>query len=297
MDLIKTFLYFAIFKHPLTKEEAKNFCQYKTENIDADLELLVQKKFLYELDGYYLPYNNDSWIKRRIKGNELAEKKMDKARKMSKILSQFPFVRSVMISGSLAKGYMDKSSDIDFFVIMKSGNIAISKAMIGLFRRFFAPKSLCVNYMISEDNLHIKKQNIYTAVEMATLIPTIDSGLFEPFMNKNMTWVREFLPNATINENSILPMRSGLIKKFGEFVLSTALADRFDEKLRTIYLKRSGLKLVKNKINKTEEQVINKGILKLHNKSYQSRIMDMYETYEQNFNSGEELIFNRHFYD
>ena len=297
MDLIKTFLYFAIFKHPLTKEEAKNFCQYKTDNIDEDLALLVEKKFLYKIDDYYLPYNNDSWIKRRIAGNVLADKKMGKARRMSKVLSQFPFVRSVMISGSLAKSYMDETSDIDFFVIMKPGNIAISKTMIGLFRRFFASKSLCVNYMISEDNLHIKKQNIYTAVEMATLIPTIDSGLFEPFMRENIHWVRSFLPNAIIQENSILPMKSGKLKQLGEYLLTSRLANKIDDKLRQIYLKRSGLQLGPNKVKKGGEQVINKGILKLHNKSYQSRIMDMYEQYEQNFDSGEELVFNRHFYD
>lgn len=297
MDLIKTFLYFAIFKHPLTKEEAKNFCQYKTDNIDDDLALLVEKRFLYKIDEYYLPFNTSSWVERRKAGNNLADKKMGKARRMSKILSQFPFVRSVMISGSLAKGYMDETSDIDFFVIMKSGNIAISKAMIGLFRRFFASKSLCVNYMISEDNLHIKKQNIYTAVEMATLIPTIDSGLFEPFMQENMNWVRTFLPNAIIDQNAILQMKSGKIKQLSEYVLASKLADRLDERLRKVYLKRSGLNLTPNKIKKNEEQVINKGILKLHNKSYQSKIMDMYTQYEQNFDSGQELIFNRHFYD
>lgn len=297
MDLIKTFIYFAIFKHPLTKEEAKNFCQYKTNNIDSDLELLVQKKLLYKIDDYYLPYNHESWVKRRIKGNLKAVEKMEKARKMSKILSQFPFVRSVMISGSLAKGYMDETSDIDFFVIMKPGNIAISKAMIGLFRRFFAKKSLCVNYMISEDNLYISKHNIYTAVEMATLIPLIDSGLFTTFIKKNLDWVREFLPNSIIAENTILPMKMGTIKRFSEYILSTSLADVFDEKLRKIYVKRSGINSMPHKVNTNGEQVINKGILKLHNKSYQSKIMGLYETYEQNFDSNNELIFNHHFYD
>jgi len=297
MDLIKTFLYFAIFKHPLTKEEAKNFCQYKTENIDDDLAMLVERGFLFEIDGYYLPYNHDSWVKRRINGNVLAKKKMTQARRMSKILSQFPFIRSVMISGSLAKSYMDETSDIDFFVIMKSGNIAISKAMIGLFRRFFAPKSLCVNYMINEENLHIEKQNIYTAVEMATLIPTIDSGLFEPFMQKNISWVRTFLPNAIIKKNEISPMKLGKIKQLGEYMLSNRLADKLDDRLRAIYIKRSGMQLNPNKIEKNEEQVINKGILKLHNKSYQSRILNMYVDYEENFNSKKDLEFNRHFYD
>lgn len=297
MDLIKTFLYFAIFKHPLTKEEAKNFCQYKTDNIDADLEYLVEKNFIYKIGEYYLPYNHESWIKRRVDGNELAQKKMGKARRMSKILSQFPFVRSVMISGSLAKGYMDKTSDIDFFVIMKSGNIAISKALIGLFRRFFAPKSLCVNYMINENNLHIEKQNIYTAVEMATLIPTVDSGLFEPFMRKNMDWVHTFLPNAIIKKNYISPMKLGVVKQVGEYMLTNRLADQLDHRLRKIYIKRSGMQLNPNKRKKNEEQVINKGILKLHNKSYQSRIINLYQEYEHNFESSEDLEFNRHFYD
>ena len=217
LNLIKTFLYFAIFQHPLTKEEAQNFCQYPTKTIDDELNTLVEQKLLFKIKDYYLPYNYPNWVLRRTNGNALAAKKMGKAKKMANILNYFPYVRSVMVSGSLSKGFMDHKSDIDFFVIMQPGSIAISKFFMGLFRRFFAPKSFCINFIIDSDNLPIKKQNLYTAIEMVTLIPLIDADLYHRFMEVNMPWIREFLPNAKLHKPHILPFRKKGIQTLMEF--------------------------------------------------------------------------------
>ena len=200
MDLIKTFLYFAVFKYPITKDEALSFCPYETDNIDLEIENLIRQKSLFKIGEFYLPYNNPLWVERRIKGNQLAEKKMAKARKMAAFLNRFPFVRSVMISGSLAKGYMDESSDIDFFVIMKPGNIAITKILIGSCRRLFAKKSLCVNFMIDSNHLEMRSKNIYSAVEVATLIPMINFEVYNSFMSANRHWVSAHLPNLVIKQ-------------------------------------------------------------------------------------------------
>lgn len=299
MDLIKTFLYFAIFKHPLTKEEAKNFCQYKTDNIDDDLALLLEKKILYKIDDYYLPYNEPSWVKRRKKGNKLAKETLGKARKMGAILSKFPFVRSVMISGSLSKGYMDEFSDIDFFVIMKPGNITISKLFMGIFERIFAKGNFCVNFLIDSDHLYIKKQNLYTAIELTTLVPIWDSNLFNSFIETNKNWVLEYLPNYKQQTTVPKAMKHGRGKRITEKLLSLYLANYLNKKLIQFYQKRWEKRNKNYDANNkaSGELEIKKGILKFHTSSAQTKILKFYETHQENLaNQGMPRV-KEYFYD
>ncbi len=296
MDLIKTFLYFAVFKHPLTREEAHNFCQFPANSIEGSLNTLLEQKLLFEIGGYYLPYNYPHWVERRIKGGELASQKMKKARRMSKILTYFPFVRSVMISGSLSKGYMDDTSDIDFFLIMRPGSIAISKFMMGLFRRFFAPKSFCINFIIDSNHLNIKKQNLYTAIEMVTLIPTVDDGTYDIFMATNMNWVHKFLPNAVPQKNNALPYKQNWVQSVLEWLLLSRPMVFADTRLRQKYAKRLQKKASKE-THESGEVVIHKGILKLHSKPYQQKILNLYDKYQEDFFNEKRLIFEKSFYD
>lgn len=296
MDLIKTFLYFAVFKHPLTSEEALKFCQYPTDSIDSSLKELLHRDLLFKIGPYYLPYNYPDWVERRQTGGELASKKMAKARRMAKILTYFPYVRSVMISGSLSKGYMDKNSDIDFFLIMKPGSIAISKFLMGLFRRCFAPKSFCINFIIDSENLLIEKQNLYTAIEMVTLIPMIDDTLYDKFMRANLQWIGKFLPNASPMENKALPYSKNLFQWFLEAVCSSLPMTKVDEFLRKQYVKRLQ-KRTGGIGSESDEVIISKGIIKLHGKPYQKKILTLYNKYQEDFFIEKQLVYEKSFYD
>ncbi|MEX0287638.1 MAG: nucleotidyltransferase domain-containing protein, partial [Flavobacteriaceae bacterium] len=267
-----------------------------TSSIAPELKILLKQKVLFNIEGFYLPYDYPIWVERRLGGNALANKKMIKAKKMAKILTYFPYVRSVMVSGSLSKGFMDRTSDIDFFVIMQPGSIAISKFLMGLFRRFFAPKSFCINFLIDSDNLHIKKQDLYTAIEMATLIPLIDDELYDKFMRVNMHWIHKFLPNVSLPKKQFSPFKQPGFQRILEVLCSSALGKKLDHKLRQQYRKR----LAKNaarESHETGEVVIQKGIIKLHGKPYQKKIMNLYNKYQKDFFVERELVFNENFYD
>ena len=296
LELVKTFLYFAIFQYPLTEEEAQNFCQYPTTSITPEIKTLLRQKVLFKIGNFYLPYNYSIWVERRLNGNALANKKMKKAKKMAKILTHFPFVRSVMVSGSLSKGFMDRTSDIDFFVIMSPGSIAISKFLMGLFRRIFAPRSFCINFLIDSDHLYIKKQNLYTAIEMATLIPLIDDNLYDPFMRINMPWIHKFLPNVRLPKKQLIPFKQNKFQLFLEYICSTSAGIKLDEVLRQKYKQRLD-KNVARESHANGEVVIQKGIIKLHGKPYQKKIMNLYDKYQKDFFVERELVFNEHFYD
>ncbi|HEX9827302.1 MAG TPA: hypothetical protein VGA80_11935 [Flavobacteriaceae bacterium] len=268
------------------------------EQVEIELANLLKKKTIYKIDEFYLPINQPDWVKRRINGNRNALRKMKKAKKMAKVLSLFPFVQSVMISGTLSKGYMDKTSDIDFFVITKPGNIVISKFLIGCFRRVFARKSFCVNFLLDWNNLYIKKQNIYSAIEIATLIPVVDSGLYEKFISKNESWVLNFLPNIAFKKNDTFSIKDSFIKRNIENLFSTIFFLKLGNSMLSFYLNKLGKG---NEIHceslKTNELQINNGVFKGHNLNYEKRILTLFERYQKDILRNNRLILRNYFYD
>jgi predicted nucleotidyltransferase len=120
-EIIATLRYFNLFKHPLTADEIYEFLAVKTDrdSLHNTLSNMVNNTIIYQYDDYYLPENNSSHIERRIAGAERATQLMKKAATAANIISKFPFVKSVCISGSLSKGYANEKSDIDFFIIVK----------------------------------------------------------------------------------------------------------------------------------------------------------------------------------
>jgi len=298
MKLLHTFLYFAIFQYPLTKEEALKFSHYKTTSIDDSLEFLIRKKRLFKIGKYYLPKEDQLWVTRREKGNALAQRKMIKAKRMAKILGAFPLVRAVMVSGSLSKGYMDKDSDIDFFVIMQPGNITISKFLIGSFRRLFARDSLCVNFLIDYDHLSIQSRNLYTAMEVVTLIPFSGGDLYNSFITENLAWVHEFLPNITLPKSKVPNPKQTTLKRLGEYILFLPVANWLNAKLLRMYLKTQGSgNSVREESRKNGELVIHKGVFKGHRNLFQKKILSIYEDSQQQISKEEDLELKEYFYD
>jgi len=149
--------------------------------------------------------------------------------------------------------------------------------MMGIFRRLFAPKNFCVNFLIDSDNLYIKKQNIYTATEVVTLIPIIDDGLYDQFMDVNSPWVKNFLPNAQINKNNASSIINSKIRRFLEYVLSTGIANLCDTYLRNFYLRKltQGKEIYEDSLKRGELE-IDKGIFKGHRLSYDKKIITIY---------------------
>ncbi len=299
MISLKTLLYFSIFKYPLKKDEIFTFSSLENEVLlETELSQLLEEGKIFKIDEFYLPINRVDWVERRRNGNKNALIKMKKAKKMAKILNLFPFVQSVMISGTLSKNYMDETTDIDFFVITKPGNIVISKFLIGSYRRLFARKSLCVNFLLDWNNLYIKKQNIYSAIEIATLIPVVDSGLFEKFILANQKWVLNLLPNATFKKNDTFSVKDPFLKRSIEKLLSTKIFLKIGDSMQKFYLKKLGKgKKIHCESLKTNELQIANGIFKGHNLNYEKRILTLFESNQKDFSKNDSLKTSNYFYE
>ncbi len=238
-SILLTLLYFDIFHYPLTEKEILQFSPTTINgSIHQSLNDLIQCKYIYGLKGFYSLHSDLSLVSRRRAGNSLADEKMNLARKFSTIISHFPFVRSIMLSGSISKGYMDASSDIDYFIVTAKGRLWMVRTAMALFRRIFlfnSRKYFCTNYFIDSEHLEIAAKNIFTAIETTTLKPMFGKQHVHEFQTAN-EWCRQFLPNHK-PENGLEDDRRSLLKILCERLLSWKVFDPLERWLRKRFVK------------------------------------------------------------
>src|SRR5258708_17797658 len=86
--ILLTLLYFDIFHYPLTENEIARFSPVALkEDWQRSLVHLIDKKSIYHLNGFYSLHNDSFLASRRSAGNVLAQKKMNVARKFSRLIS------------------------------------------------------------------------------------------------------------------------------------------------------------------------------------------------------------------
>ena len=201
-DILKILGYFDYFGYPLTNADICSFAgnPYCQSDIDETLNELARDKIIFKLDDYYSLQNKLSLADKRRKGNQMAEKQIAIAKKAAKLISRFPFVETVAVSGSLSKHYADDKTDIDFFIITKANRLWIARTLMHLFKKltYISGKQhwFCMNYYVDELGLEIPEKNIFTAMEIITLLPMEGLIQFKKFKEAN-SWADDYFPAYT----------------------------------------------------------------------------------------------------
>lgn len=293
MHIIKTLMYFDIFNYPLNRQEIFEYCFEPIEDInDLDdlLTTLVSRGMLYQHGEFYSIKDDPELVTRRLKGNEEAQKKIKLARRISKLIYSFPFVRGVMLSGSISKNYMDEGSDIDYFIVTAPGRLWVSRMLMVMFKRIFffnSHKFFCVNYFVDYDHLEIEEKNRFTAIETVTLMPTVGTTLYTYFRYAN-EWSKTYFPNfPSRNKSEIQNPGSGPIKCLSEFLLKGWLGEALDKYFMKLTLRRWNDKF-KGTLEEKDFEIAFKTrrhTSKNHPKFYQKRLLDELDRKMENFKS------------
>ncbi len=294
MTPLKPLLYFSLFKYPLTKEEILSFSSCKNEErTTTALKELVDDKVVYKIDDFYSLEDDSNLIKRRLAGNKGAKGISKKADRMSKLISKFPFVEGVGLSGALSKGFYDEDGDIDFFIITAPERLWIARTLLILYKKIFllnSKKYFCVNYFVSENALEIEEKNLFTATELVTLIPKYGNGSFHKFYNDN-DWAYTKFPNKSYTKSldALKPINKSRLSSFVERVLKGALGDRLDNFFLRITYKKWKVKF--NALERDQFDIALKStpdVSKHHPKNFQQKVINRlnqkYREYEKKYN-------------
>jgi hypothetical protein len=285
-NILAALAYFDLFNYPLTMDEVFLNLPAKCnqQEFEFALRCLVIDRVVYHFDKFYTLKNDYFLIERRINGNAKAENMMVTARRVGDFLIRFPYVRGIAISGSLSKNFADETSDIDLFIITTKNRLWIARTIMHLFKKltFLVNKHqyFCMNYYIDELELQIREKNIYTAIEVATLIPLHGDTVFEQFYIDN-AWTREYLPNKCLRLTTAQSLKRSSLKSFTEMLFNNWLGNKIDNLLLKISAKRWVKNVELKKLN-------DKGIImgmdtgKHHSKPdpqfFQNKLIGKYQT-------------------
>jgi hypothetical protein len=176
-----------------------------------------------------------------MRGNDLAEKLQPVAIRQARLIARFPFVRGVMASGSFSKGYMDQKSDLDFFIITEPKRLWIARTLLVFYKRLFlfnSHKYFCVNYFVDSEHLMIEEKNLFTATELATLIPLSGASLYLKLQEAN-AWITGMFPNYDPRPvNGVEEQARGWFKVLIEKVIDVVAPTRLERFFKNLTLRR-----------------------------------------------------------
>ena len=198
-----------------------------------------------------------------------------------------PFMKMVLVSGSLAMGNSKDESDIDLIIIAKKKRIWIVRTFVTLLTSILGVRrhsnvtknKICLNHYITDKSLRIPFESLYNAQSYLHLINIYDSKedkkLFRKFQEDNK-WIGKYVSNYELSElggfRSI--KRSKIlnsISKLSEFTLAGRAGD---------YLENALSKIQSNKIKKDPlykksggRVTINNNQLEFHPDSHEANII------------------------
>lgn len=283
-QILRTLLYYDIFNYPLRAEEVVRFLGMRESEsvVISRLLHLCNQKNIFQFGALFSLSNNDASAKRRLKGNAEAERLLALAKKRAKLIAMFPFVRAVMASGSLSKGFMDENSDLDFFIVTAPNRLWIARTLLVVYKRFFlfnSHKYFCVNYFVDEYHLEIEEKNLFTATELATVIPLWGAQHYTN-LHKANGWLNNFFPNYKQRSLKHVPATSkSNFKRIVEDCINLLSVDSLEKYFRERTIAR-WKRLYEKNYAASDFKVAFKSkayASKNHPRNYQRSVIEIYE--------------------
>jgi len=210
LSVIKTLSYSDVFNCPLTLDEIYYFLETENSVLLPDLKKTLALMFrqIITQDGYFAFGDKKHIISHRFMSEEILKGKILLARKIGRVIMNIPSVQFVGISGGVAGGSAAVGDDIDLFVITENDTLYTTRFLLLALLQLKGRRrkrgddevkdTVCLNMLIDKSSiLFIKdRQNLYTAREIAQVIPLFErDNMYQAFLQSN-SWTQKFLPNA-----------------------------------------------------------------------------------------------------
>lgn len=200
--VVQTVAYVDVFDYPLLPAEVHRYLIAMAAPLAAVEKLLsdghLVPQHLERREGYVTLPGRQQIVATRQEREAIARQLWPSAVYYGGLIASLPFVRMVAVTGSLAVNNSEPGSDIDYLVVTANDRLWLSRAFIILIVRLAGSRGthLCPNYLLSERALIFPEQNLYTAHELAQMVPLSGEQIYRRIRYLNR-WADQWLPNAT----------------------------------------------------------------------------------------------------
>lgn len=232
-DLASTLKYFSFFDYSPSFEEIYTFYPSKTSKNALKTAILkiepnskhkaVKSRLKYTIGEYGIKQSQNSNPKTQISKQKINNWRF---RLYLKLVSLFPQVKLIGLSGSISMMNAKLDDDIDLFIISAKNRLYTARFLATIFAYIMglkrglgqikAPNKVCLNLFFDEANLSIpdRKKTLFVGHEVLQMKPLIyKNGVYEHFLAAN-SWVFKLFPNA---KSQILNHKSQTIHKHFKF--------------------------------------------------------------------------------
>ncbi|RMH15926.1 MAG: hypothetical protein D6696_19425 [Acidobacteria bacterium] len=194
-----TLVYSDLFDYPLTAEELHRDLVVPCDDPGRCTAALAEMvgDGTVECDGdFYCLAGRGAIVPLRAARRRRAARRWRQARRFARWLARVPFVRMVAVCGSQAVDNATRDADVDLFLVTAPGRLWLAQSATMVLRRL-ARLAIgiepCPNYLLSEDRLEVAPHTLYTAREVAQVVPLWGAATAQRFFAANR-WIGRFLP-------------------------------------------------------------------------------------------------------
>jgi hypothetical protein len=199
--ILHTVAYADVFDYPLTTGEVHRYLIGLEADASEVHGALTERRLvpdrLVHRDGLFSLPGREEIVELRRRRSVPAHRLWQWAIDYGRSMAGLPFVRMVAVTGSLAANNVDPEADVDYLIVTAPGRLWLCRALvIGLVRRAARRGiALCPNYLLAESALELRQRDLYTAWELAQMVPIAGLDTYRHLRRQNR-WASTFLPNA-----------------------------------------------------------------------------------------------------
>jgi hypothetical protein len=232
--IVQAVAYADVFDYPLTADEVHRYLIGVPASRGSVHSALTDARLIPEVlsrsGRYFSLTGRETTVETRRARASTAADYWRCAVRYGHLIGNMPFVRMVAVTGALA---MDNvaDGDIDYLVITEPGRLWLCRALVvGLVRTAaLRGVELCPNYFLSEQALVLSERNLFTAHEVAQMVPLCGIETYQRLRALNR-WTDTYLPNASGHPRRVAPVepRRHRARRIAESTLRGPLGSRFE---------------------------------------------------------------------
>lgn len=196
LDLLDALIYGDVFHCAVTLDE---LWQYARTRIDREQlrgrlrDDAILRRVVVERNGFYCLHGRDALFDERPRRIARARRLQRRARRVAGVLRHTPFVRGLVLTGSVSADDATETADIDLLVIVAAGRMGTVFLLLGSLSRLLGRALFCPNWYMSEESLGMAPGSLYMAREFAQARGL--TGNADALRCQN-PWIQERFPNA-----------------------------------------------------------------------------------------------------